>query len=82
MPRGRPQEAGVKRSQGTAWPTQTPKTYKLMAMGYKTYKLEAMGYQRGRRSILCIMYIVIIHIHIFMHIHIHIHIHIQRAALW
>ena len=43
-----------KRSWWRAWPPQTPKTYKLMAMGYKTYKLVAMGYQRGRRSILCI----------------------------
>ena len=42
-----------KRSWWTAWPPQTPKTYKLMAMGYKTYKLVAIGYERGRRSILC-----------------------------
>ena len=55
--RGMPPGGGGKRT-GTelrgAWPPQTPKTYKLMAMGYKTYKLVAMGYQRGRRSILCI----------------------------
>ena len=35
-------EGGCKRSWWRAWPPQTPKTYKLVAMGYKTYKLVAM----------------------------------------
>ena len=54
MPGRVPRGAHVNGVTSVPGPPQNPKTYKLMAMGYKTLKLVAMDYQRGRRSISCI----------------------------